>query len=194
MMLNPLYLRCEVIVELLLRPQTGALQGLSADSLYVPDVKKLVGRDRRRAFNRSISDGSRVRVLHASCAIHGLRPDVKEECKLLKRSATHQLKLVGRDSAQRILKPTPVPVGCVNDHAEMTATALETEFIILPCLDRRVHQRVVAGRNERIWLRARRKFGGDVPAGRQVLESYARILGAAIGHIHQDFREVDEGV
>src|SRR5580704_1509732 len=161
MMLNPLYLRCEVIVELLLRPQTGALQGecavgvrdalgepqrsrvlllgvihrleaLRADSLYVPDVKKLVGRDRRRAFNRSISDGSRVRVLHASCAIHGLRPDVKEECKLLKRSATHQLKLVGRDSAQRILKPTPVPVGCVNDHAEMTATALETEFIILP--------------------------------------------------------------
>ncbi len=87
-------------------------------------------------------------VLHASRADCRLRPDVEKECELLKRRSAHQLKLVRRDSPQRIFQVTSVPVRRVNDYPEIRSSAFEFEFFELPCFHGRVNKRVVARRDE----------------------------------------------
>ena len=61
----------------------------------------------------------------------------------------HQLELaIFERPAQRILQMTVVPARCVNDHAEMRSATFEVGFVELPCFYGRIHQRIVAGRDE----------------------------------------------
>ncbi len=111
----------------------------------------------RGAFDGSCGNRGGVGVLHASAADVGICADVEEKRVFLEWRAVHEAQFVAGDAPQIVFEAALVPIGAVDDHAEMRALVIEGEIGEFAGFDWRVHQSVIAFRGEGICVRAPRE-------------------------------------